>query len=76
MALIIFSGKRLQARPPCWWIPAAICTPGRSLKTPQKISEKDSEFENLLRSAVRLFKAQQRAVRSKTAGSKGNRKVR
>jgi len=76
MALIIFSGEGLQARPPYCWMLAAICTPERSLKTPQKISEKDSELENLLRRAARLFKAQQRAVRSKTAGSKVNRKVR
>jgi hypothetical protein len=76
MPLILFSGKELQTRSPYFWIPEAICSPGRSLKPPRKVSEKDSEFEKLLRSAVRLFKAQKRAVRSKTAGSKGNRKVR
>jgi|HubBroStandDraft_3_1064219.scaffolds.fasta_scaffold804712_1 hypothetical protein len=76
MTLIVFSGKELRATSLYFRISEANRTPERSLKTPRKTSEKDSEFENLLRSTVRLFKAQQRAVRSKTAGSKGNRKVR
>jgi hypothetical protein len=76
MPLILFSGKELQARSPYCWILEAICSPERSLKPPRKVSRKDSEFENLLRTAVRLFKAQKRAVGSKTAGSKENRKVR
>jgi hypothetical protein len=76
MPLILFSGKELPTRSPYCWIPEAICSVERSLKTPRKVSEKDSELENLLRSAVRPFKARKRAVRSKTAGSKGNRKVR
>ena len=73
---ILFSGKELQIRCSYFWIPEAICSPERSLKTPRTVSEKDGEFERLLRSAVQLFKAQKRAVRSKTAGSKGNRKER
>jgi hypothetical protein len=76
MPLILFSGKELQTSSPYCWTSQAICSPERSLKTPRKVSEKDSEFENLLCSAVRLFKAQKRAVRTKAAGSKGNRKVR
>jgi hypothetical protein len=76
MPLILFSGKELQTSPPHCWTPEAICSPERSLRTPRRASEKDSEFENLLRSAVRRFKAQQRAVRSKTAGSNVNRRVR
>ncbi|MFZ3216129.1 MAG: hypothetical protein WA192_08735 [Candidatus Acidiferrales bacterium] len=75
MALIVFSGKELQARSLHSCIPEVICTPGRSLKTPRKISQQDSELENLLRSAVRLLNAQKRAVRTKATGSKGNRKV-
>jgi hypothetical protein len=76
MHLILFSGKELQTRSPYSWIPEAICSPERSLKAPRKVSETDGEFENLLCSAVRLFNAQKRAVRSKTAGSKGSRQVR
>lgn len=45
-------------------------------KKPRKASEKDSELEHLLRSAVRLLNAQKRAERIKAAESKGNRKVR
>jgi hypothetical protein len=75
MYLILFSGKELQIRSPYFWIPEAICSPERSLKAPRKVSEKHSKFEDFLRSAVRLFKAQKRAVRSKTAGSNGSRKV-
>lgn len=76
MPLILFSGKGLQVSPLYSRISDALCTPRRSLKTPGRISEKDSELESLLRSAVRLLNAQKRAERIKTAGSKGNRKVR
>jgi len=76
MPLILFSGKEFQTNFLDYWIPEAICWPERSLKPPRKISDKDSEFENLLRSAVRLLKPRKRAVRSKTSASKGNRKVR
>ena len=76
MPLILFSGKELQTSSLHFWISEALCTPRRSLKTPRKISEKDSELENLLRSAVRLLNTQRRAVRTKSAGSKGNRKAR
>jgi hypothetical protein len=76
MPLILFSGRGLQTSSLYYWITEALSTPRRSLKTPRKISEKDSELENLLRSAVRLLNAQKRAERIKTAGSKGNSKVR
>jgi hypothetical protein len=76
MPLTLFSGKELQTNSPYSWMTEAICSPGRSMKTPRKASEKDSEFENLLRSEVWLFKTQKRAIRSKTAGNKGNRTVR
>jgi hypothetical protein len=76
MPLVIFPGKELQTRSQHNWISDALCTPRRSLKTPRKISEKDSELENLLRGAVRLLNAQKRAARTKTARSKANRSVR
>jgi hypothetical protein len=76
MALIVFFGKELQASSLYYCVREANRTPERSLKTPRKISEKDSEFEKLLRSAVRLHNAQKRAVRTKTAGRKGNSKAR
>jgi hypothetical protein len=76
MPLIVFSGKELQTRSPYCRTPDAICTPGRPLKTPRKISEKDGELENLLRSAFRLRNAQNRARRTKTGDSKGNRTAR
>ena len=76
MPISLFSGKELQDGSLHRWIRGEICTPGLSLKTPRKTSEKDRELENLLRSAVRLRNAQKRAVRTKIAGSKGNRKAR
>jgi hypothetical protein len=76
MALIVFPGKELQASSLDCCVSEANRTPEWSLKTPRKISEKDSELERLLRSAVRLRNAQKRAVRSKTAGRKGNSKAR
>jgi hypothetical protein len=76
MALIVFSGKELQVSSLYRCIRQANGTPERSVKTPRNISQKDSELENLLRRAVRLRDAQKRAVRTKTAGSKGNRKAR
>lgn len=74
MTLIVLSGKGLETKPLCRCIPEANLAPGRPLAVPQKISEKYDEFENLLRSAVRLRIAQERAARSKTEEGKGNRK--
>lgn len=76
MPLIVFPGKELQASSPYRRLPQAIRTPGNSLRTPRKISEKDSQLENLLRSTFRLRNAQKRAVRTKTESSKRNRKAR
>jgi hypothetical protein len=75
MPLIVFFSNELQPLCTADWIPGAICIDGRSVKTPGKISPRDSELENLLRSAVRLLKAQNRAVQTTAAGTKGNRKV-
>jgi hypothetical protein len=76
MPLIVHSGKKLQGSSLSCWAHGTLCVPEGSLKGPRKVSEKDSEFENLLRSAVRLLKPQKSVVRSKTAENKGNRKVR
>jgi hypothetical protein len=75
MALIIFSDKELHTSSRYRWIPEAICTPGRSPKTPRKNSEKDSELENLLRSAFRLRIARDRGSRTKTEDKKRNSKA-
>jgi hypothetical protein len=76
MPLIVFSGKELYPQYPGCSIPEAICTPGRSVKSPRKISQRVSELENLLRDAVRLRDAQKRAAQTKTEESKGNSKAR
>lgn len=76
MPLIVFPGKELQASSPYCRMPQAIRAPGNSLRTPRKISEKDSQLENLLRSTFRLRNAQKRALRTKTESSKRNRKAR
>jgi len=75
MALIAFSGKQLQTGSLYRCIPEVNGKPERPLKTPRNISEKDSELENLLRSAVRLRKAQTRTARTQTERSEGNRKA-
>jgi hypothetical protein len=76
MPPIVFAGKTLQARPLYRWIPVLICMPDRSAKTPRKISQKDNELENLLRSAVRLRDAQKQAARTKTEQTTGSKKAR
>jgi hypothetical protein len=76
MALILFPDNDLQEGQPQRWTPEANPTPGRSLKSPQKISPKDRELENLLRNAVRLRDTQARARRTKTDGTKTSRKAR
>jgi len=76
MPLIRFPGKELQTSTSHCWIPVVLCTPRRSLKTPRKIAQKDTELENLLRDAFRLRKAQKRAVPARTEASKRNRKAR
>jgi hypothetical protein len=43
----------------------------RPVKTPRKTSQRVSELENLLRTAVRLRDAQKRAARTKTEENKG-----
>jgi hypothetical protein len=75
MAVILFSGKELQASPLYLCIPEANGTPERPLKSPRNIFEKGSELENLLRSPVRLRKAQMRTARTQTERSTGNRKA-
>jgi hypothetical protein len=48
----------------------------RSQKTPRKVSEKDREFDNLLRSAFRALNAEKkRPVLIKTSVNKRNTKV-
>ena len=76
MPPITFPGKQLQPSILGSRMPPAICTPGRSPKTPRKISERDTELESLLRNASRLRNVQKQAVRTKTGDSKGNRKAR
>jgi hypothetical protein len=75
MAHIMFSDKELHTNSLDRWMPEAICAPGRSLKTPRKISEKDSELENLLRNAFRLRNARDRVSRTKAEDKKRNRKA-
>ena len=76
MALIVFSGKELQPRSLYCRMLHSNGMPERRPKTPRNISEKDSELENLLRSAARVRNAQKRAVRTKPAGSKRSREPR
>jgi hypothetical protein len=76
MPLISFSSKELHSYLPYSRVPEAICTPGRPSKTPRKVSEKHSEFENLLRDAFRLRNAQKQAARPKPEDSKGTTKAR
>jgi hypothetical protein len=76
MPLISFSSKELHSYFPYSWVPPAICTPGRSPKTPRKLSKKYSEFETLLRDAFRLLNAQKEAARTKPEDSKGSTKAR
>jgi hypothetical protein len=71
MPLISFSSKELHSYLPYSWVPEAICTPGRLPKAPRKVSEKLSEFENLLRDAFRLRNAQKQAAPTKPDDSKG-----
>jgi hypothetical protein len=76
MPLISFSSKELHSYFPNSWVPQAICTPGRSPKTPRKSSQKYREFETLLRDAFRLRNAQKQAARTKPEDSKGTTKAR
>jgi hypothetical protein len=62
MALIVFSGKELQPGSLYCRILHSNGRAERRPKTPRNISEKDSELENLLRSAARLLNAQKRAL--------------
>jgi hypothetical protein len=76
MPLILFFGKELQTRSRCFVIPETVSTSGWSLNRLRKISEKDSELENLLGTAVWLRNSQIRTPRSQAEGSKGNSKAR
>ncbi len=75
MPLIALIGKELGLRPLRCWNSEMFCAAGGPAKTP-KVSRRDSELENLLRTAVRLLKSRKRGVGTTTVGSKGSRKAR